>query len=359
MKQPTKALDVKAIKAALSGRWIGAFNALSPALKPALNAMYKSTPHVACPVHGGIHGDAFRLDKNSLDGAGYCNTCGSFLDGAAILSWVNGWSFRETLEQLDHYINGNNQTLSINDNRPVINKPPELNNADIEKRKKTVERIIKESSDQPYEPHLKYLESRGLKPVYSPCIRYHKGLPYYYKGKPLINSAGEWIRYPCIVGVFKHGGAVTGITKIYLTREGEKASKSVAANILAQYSEPATNVPIKLSYKIESLSGSAIRVGKIGESVNICEGLETGIALLNAGLDSMLIATTATLLASIDLPAHVKNVTIWADNDEAGINAANKLKSTIVDKSVDNFVDIKVPQKQGHTKLDWLDIRIC
>ena len=87
----TKALDVKSIKAALSGRWFGAFNALSPALKSSLDAMCKSTPHVACPVHVGVHGDAFRLDKNSLDGAGYCNTCGSFLDGVAVLSWVNNW----------------------------------------------------------------------------------------------------------------------------------------------------------------------------------------------------------------------------------------------------------------------------
>lgn len=351
-----KYIDAKAIKSRLKGSWLNAYITLAPQLT---NAVNRAGKHCSCPVHGGTHGDAFRIDDKNMDGAAYCNTCGSFLDGIEVLKWVNNWTFRETIEHLDNYLNGNNQPFNQSNNQPVINKRSDLNQPDIEKRRKSIERIIKESSDQPSEPHLKYLESRGLKPVYSPCIRHHKGLPYYYKGEPLINSAGEWIRYPCIIGVFKRGGAVTGITKIYLTRDGEKAAKSVAANILEQHGEHTTNVPIKLSYKIESLSGSAIRVGKIGEAVNVCEGLETGIALLNTGVNSMLIATTATLLASIDLPAHVKSVTIWADNDEAGINAANKLKSTIVDKSVDNFVDIKVPQKQGHNKLDWLDIRIC
>lgn len=355
----SKYINANDIKSKLRGGWINVYLSLAPQLN---NAVNKFGTHVTCPVHGGKHGDAFRLDNKNSDGAAYCNTCGKFLDGIEVLKWVNNWIFRETIERLDDYINGlhindlssgyynNNQTKSIN------SYSCEPNNSDIEKRRKSVERIIKTASKTPLEPHLLYLKSRGLKPICAPSIKYHAGLPYYYEGHPLVDASGRWRYYPCIVGIFKNSDGVSGITKIYLTNDGKKAESLIRGHIFRQFDKKIENVNIKLSYKIESLSGSAIRVGKIGEHVNLCEGLETGIALINRGLESILIATTATLLSAISLPKHVRSFDIYADNDDAGRRASLR----IVDKFVDKLGVIHYPpdgiNKTNNKPLDWLDI---
>lgn len=87
-------IDVHAVRAKASGRWDYILRCLAPQLK---HAAEKAGHHVACPCHGGE--DGFRLFKNfAVNGSGVCNTCGNFRDGFALLEWVNGWSFRETLE---------------------------------------------------------------------------------------------------------------------------------------------------------------------------------------------------------------------------------------------------------------------
>ncbi len=87
-------IDVHAVRAKAAGHWGFIFCRLAPQLK---NAVEKAGRHVACPVHGGE--DGFRLFRNfDVNGSGVCNTCGMRRDGFAMLEWLNGWSFRETLE---------------------------------------------------------------------------------------------------------------------------------------------------------------------------------------------------------------------------------------------------------------------
>lgn len=61
-------------------------------------------PKIACPLHGGITGEAFGfMAKGKLrsheTGAGVCNTCG-VINGYKLVMTETGWSFPETLEQL-------------------------------------------------------------------------------------------------------------------------------------------------------------------------------------------------------------------------------------------------------------------
>lgn len=352
----SKYINANDIKSKLRGGWINVYLSLAPQLN---NAVNKFGTHVTCPVHGGTHGDAFRLDNKNSDGAAYCNTCGKFLDGIEVLKWVNNWTFRETIERLDDYINGlhindlssgyynNNHTKSIN------SYSCEPNNSDIEKRRKSVERIIKTSSKTPLDAHLSYFEKRGIYPIEAPSLRYHAGLPYYYNGKPIINSIGEWVYYPCIVGIYKNASGISGISRIYLDKNGNKGSNQIKSDLMSM-GIITDNVPAKVAFKINNLSGSAVRLGTIGETVAICEGLETGIALKNEGLTSVLACTTATLMQAIYIPNFVKEIVIYADGDDAGINAANKLKnrltnhSTIIKKPPDELNAIML-------KPDWLD----
>lgn len=89
-------VDVHVVRAAAAGHWDYIFQSLAPVLN---DAAERAGHHVPCPIHGGK--DGFRLFPNFAEnGSGICNTCGQKRDGFALLSWVNGWSFRETLENV-------------------------------------------------------------------------------------------------------------------------------------------------------------------------------------------------------------------------------------------------------------------
>ena len=347
----SKYINANDIKSQLKGRWLNVYLSLAPTLSDAVQNVGK---HVSCPIHGGAHADAFRLDNKNNDGGGFCNTCGAFTDGIAVLQFVNKWTFRETIERLDDYINGshhcyyNNPTKSINNNHSC-----ESNSSDIEKRRKSVERIIKTASKIPLETHFLYLKSRGLKPIDAPSLRYHAGLPYYYNGKPIVNSMGEWVYYPCIVGIYKNASGISGISRIYLDKNGNKGGAKIKSDLMSM-GIITESAPEKVAFKICSLSGSAVRLGAIGETVAICEGIETGIALKNSGLTSVLACTTATLMQAIYIPSFVKNIVIYADGDDAGINAATKLNGRLSDR----LTITKIPPDELAKimlKPDWLD----
>lgn len=93
-------VDVHVVRAAAAGHWDYVFHSLAPVLN---DAAERAGHHVPCPIHGGK--DGFRLFPNFAEnGSGICNTCGQKRDGFALLSWVNGWSFRETLENVARVI---------------------------------------------------------------------------------------------------------------------------------------------------------------------------------------------------------------------------------------------------------------
>lgn len=93
-------VDVEMVKRLVGNDWPRVFKDLAPSLVQACDNLGY---HVPCPVHGGK--DGFRLFSDASEtGGGICNTCGAFPDGLALLQWVNGWSFRETLDAISGYI---------------------------------------------------------------------------------------------------------------------------------------------------------------------------------------------------------------------------------------------------------------
>ena len=97
-----KRYNVHDIKALAQNRWKEIFLALAPTLKEAVENAGK---HVRCPVHGGE--DGFRLFPNyNAKGDGICNSCGAQTDGIAMLQWVNGWSFSDTVNAVGQLLDG-------------------------------------------------------------------------------------------------------------------------------------------------------------------------------------------------------------------------------------------------------------
>ena len=90
------------VRLAARGRWLSILESLCPELQPALA---RPGRHGACPVHGGH--DGFRLFRDAeVSGGGICNSCGSKPDGFALLMWLRGWSFPDTLKAVASTLNG-------------------------------------------------------------------------------------------------------------------------------------------------------------------------------------------------------------------------------------------------------------
>lgn len=91
-----------------AGGWLRLFNAVAPELDEALAAhLRRATDHVACPVHGGRHGDGFRLFPDAdATGGSVCNSCGLHSDGIATLSWLWRCSTTEVLRRLGEALDG-------------------------------------------------------------------------------------------------------------------------------------------------------------------------------------------------------------------------------------------------------------
>jgi phage/plasmid primase-like uncharacterized protein len=69
--------------------------------------------------------------------------------------------------------------------------------------------------------------------------------------------------------------------------------------------------------------GAGVPLAQLGPRVAICEGIETGLSVLQATGIPTLAALSAAGMQVLLLPAEVQEVLIAADHDRAGLNAAN------------------------------------
>lgn len=143
-----------------------------------------------------------------------------------------------------------------------------------------------------------YLASRAITCPLPPDIRFSR-LPY-GKSDPL----------PCLVAAVRDAaGTLIGLQRIYLRSDGRGK---------ADLPKP------KLS--LGKVAGGAIRLGDLDESatVTVCEGPEDGLSLLEMTGGPIWVSAGASMLPAMQFPGDVRRVVIAADNDEAGIAAANK-----------------------------------
>jgi DNA primase len=141
-----------------------------------------------------------------------------------------------------------------------------------------------------------YLRFRGILPPYPPDVRF-LALPCDNLG-PL----------PCLVlAVRDVDGEVTGIQRIWLAHDGmRKADVAKPKRSLGQ------------------VKGGAIRLGDLDGSgvVTICEGPEDGLSLLDLFGGPVWVAAGAVFMPQMQFPAGVRSIVIGADNDSAGLEAA-------------------------------------
>ena len=349
-------LDAKEIKTIADGKWDSILSALAPSLADALQRLGK---HVACPVHGGT--DGFRLFKDvAQTGGGICNTCGAHRDGLALLSWVNGWSFRETLEAVakECGIQKKDQGGQAKV-RTSPAKPPRATKVDPQVQAQQHQEALAARSrlanvyfgsmplDAPAaEPARAYLRNRGLN-SWPPMLRMHPGLRWTSKEGEILGTFPTLISLVCD----EQGRGVT-LHRTYLTPEGKKAPVPEPKKLMPRPGDM-------------SMHGASVQLcAPRGPALGIAEGVETAMAVsLATGLPCWA-AVSSTLLPHWRPPSGIEKVLVFADKDRptdlhpegVGVEAARQLVQAL--QALGRRATMYVPAgeiPEGAKSVDWLD----
>lgn len=331
-------LDVDSVKKQASGSWFEILPLLDARLS---DAVARAGKHVPCPSHGGK--DGFRLYPNDLNGGAACNTCGTFADGFAVIQWLRGCNFYESLQLVAELLN--NGIVPV----PAGNAPTNQNRANERGNgyMGAMKYLLDTSSRTPNSAARAYYERRGIAKTsdfITNSLKYHDSADVYHNGKRVVLN-GKPLRYPCILGIARNARGVTGLHQIYITKDGEQAATEISQIIGGKYSK---------KRMLGQFAGTAVRLARAEKTLIVCEGLETGLAIrLLTGCDSIAACGTAALLGGVDVPDCVENLLIYADNDKAGKEAAEKLQEREQDR---RNVEIIAPDAcVGNDWLDWLN----
>lgn len=331
-----------------NGRWLGIYQKLAPELVEAQRKPGKAFP---CPVHGGA--DGFRIFRKTAGttGGGVCQTCGFKPDGLALLIWVRDWSFHEALQEVGSLIgvkDSAGRTGKEGQPRQVIPRriKQECKQPSNEWLREMMRKVWKGSVPLTHpsaEPARLYLRSRGILAWDRP------GLEATVRFNPSLSATTETGRsnFPAIVAIISDtDGAAVVLHRIYLTAKGEKAPLE----------SPKMMFPIPTD---RSVVGGGIRTSQPGDVVDVCEGLETALAIETAMGLPVWPLVNAYLLENFCPPPATKAVRIWADLDRsgAGQEAAKILKQRLWGMGIKARIMLPyLPISAKAKGVDWNDV---
>lgn len=290
-------VDAHTLRERLRGSWLPLLTGLAPSLTP---AAHKPGKHVPCPVHGGKDGFRFFNDASET-GGGVCNTCGTYPDGFAILQWIHGWTFPEALDRVAEWIGAATARPTPNCPRPTTS--PNLGAQS--RHRQRIQRVWHETTADTGRIAA-YLRFRGLSGEVPPALRLHPRLAYFEDGE----LQGF---YPAMVAkVVTPSGETVSLHLTFLSPDSDgKADVDHPKKLLPPETLGAT-------------TGCAIHVAEPSNTLAITEGIETGLAVLEATGVPVWAALSAHGLATITVPRSVSHVQLWSDDDPAGRRAAQE-----------------------------------
>lgn len=342
------------VKEQLHGHWAGVISNLYPAFSPALQRPGKS--RIPCPVHGGVDGFRFYADVAET-GGGVCNTCGSFASGIDFIMWVEACSEHEAMNILEGYLGISKDSPTPRKILPKVqvHKPDPEEERRQQQRIDTILRTIWAEalplSELPFDHQaIQYMfRTRGIRNERlirgQQFIRFHPKLLH-------VSDRGVKTSLPGIVSMFHNvEKKPVALHRTYLDPSvSDKADVDRAKKLLAKRGVP--------------VNGAICLTGgcPLGEHINICEGVETGLSIVSAIGHPVLSATTASLVGSWKPYANTKAVTIWADRDKvsektgqaAGLSHSIRLRDRLSELGVK--ARIIVPSYDGRESLDWNDV---
>ncbi|MGT2460274.1 DUF7146 domain-containing protein (plasmid) [Cupriavidus basilensis] len=315
-----------------------------------LDVSYLTKRQGPCPLCGGK--TRFRFDNKDDAGTYFCNHCGAG-NGYTLLRAFTGMSDREALAFLE------GETCCRQVGRPAARNDERCVKALAEaearkagkKRGKLNEAWSGSETITQASPVWIYLNRRvpGLQFSWlAPDLRYHPSMAYWDTdtGKPV--NKGDW---PVMLArARRSSGVPVTLHRTYLSADGYKA--------------PFAKVKKQME-SAEKLAGAAIRLNrptKPSRKLIVCEGIETGLALVAATVNRIEVwcLLNAGNLAVADIPRdRFDEVIICADRDpldpkhgwRPGEHFAEQLQARLVTEGF--AVRLHVPKTEG---MDYSDL---
>jgi len=290
-----------------SGKWPGLLKSVFGVDEKHLTG--KNGP---CPICGGK--DRYRWIRSTRGGQWICNQCRpNGADGAELAMAVIGAEYKEVAKMIEQ------SSGSIEPVKEVAAKDPNI----------LLDRIARECREVTRGSVVaRYLQGRGIAKG-SKAIRQHPGLDYW--------DGGERIgRYPAMIARVQD--ATGGRQTYHVTYLDDGGKASVPS-------------PKKIMPHCGGLTGAGVYLDRVGETVAVCEGVETGLFIQSTLEIPVIAATSAHGLEHLMLPDVVTEAAIFSDNDPSfvGQRAAYSLASRLARGGVS--VKVFVPVATG----DYLD----
>lgn len=283
-----------------------------------------------CPSCGGT--DRFQFTDKYRAGNYYCRGCGPG-DGFKLLQACCSLDFVAAVKRIEEHLGVEPASSPRSPAEPTP-----------ERMKKLARKIWEEAHPivAGDEVH-RYLRRRGLQlAVYPAALRCHPCLGYYVKDAGGAKSK-KVAEYPALLACVQgtDGQAIT-LHRTYLA-DGRKAEVRDAKKLLSA-----------------GINGAAVRLFQAGEELAIAEGIETALSVhLASGIPAWS-ALSAGNLERLWIPATVRRVRIYADNDAdadfdgqaAAYALARRLKKE-TKTAGERDVQVHVPSQAGD---DWADV---
>ncbi|NVD97677.1 toprim domain-containing protein [Massilia sp. BJB1822] len=321
MNEQTKARFARAREQA-AGRWTGLLLSLGVAEK-VLNRRNQPCPLAGC---GGT--DRFQYTDKYGDGNYICRACGVG-GGFKLLMGYFGWNATTALAHVE-------QCLGTSVAPAGVPEGPDVT--------RMLRRILSETRTIAQGDEVdRYLCGRGLDMVVYPAVlRYHPSLGYYdsddVTGKPRL--AG---RYGAMVArVQDRHGETISLHRTYL-EQGAKVQGRNAKKLLGG-----------------GMQGGAIRLAPASRELAVCEGIETGLAVLKRTGLPVWVGICASNLERLWIPEQVRHLRIYGDNDadtmfDGQAAAYGLARSFMKDRKrcADRRAEVFIPRADG---ADWADV---
>lgn len=296
------------------GRWQSILTALGVPAQMLVNR------HGPCPVCGGR--DRFRFDDKDGLGTFFCTHCGAG-DGPRLAMLFTGLGFKETAERIRSIGGDRRSDQTAN----IAVRPDALPREELPEAKRARMNALwgKALPVREHDPAGVYLTSRlGHMPERT-GLRFQPRCPY-----------PEGDTWPAMLGIFVGvDGIPSGLHRTYLSSDGRKA--------------PVVSAKLSLGPLID---GGAVRLSPVAPVLGIAEGIETALAASVLFGVPCWAALNANRLAVWEPPEGVREVVIYADNDDSftGQTAAFDLEARLRDRL---SVRIEIPVRED---ADWNDI---